>query len=212
MSEQSSDSPAVEPKRRQAARSEPGTPASSDRPARLQLRAPGLSSIYVGYVKNPELAAAFADDLGAIWPGMTVVVEATWEGMAEGGYLKLIVPFGEARAGSVADSLKAAEPLDVRPIEALMAPLGRFRASLGGRFDLRFLSFELQLVFHDPRSARTCIARGAPGDSSGGTLAPCFECAGPEGPQQLCRQGDAWPAILKGDPAGLDQLAAALAN
>jgi len=143
---------------------------------------------------------------------MNVLVEASWKNMAEGGSFTLFVPLGEGRTPAVAASLKADEALDVRPVELLMAPLGRFRAALGGRFDLRFLSFELQVVFHDAGSGRSCVALGLAGDQDGRQVGPCFECSRPEGTLRLCREGDTWPARLGGDPAARAQLAAALAN
>ena len=108
--------------------------------------------------------------------------------------------------------MRAAQPVDVFEMEQLIAPLGRFRAALGARFDLRFLSFELRVVFHDPGSGRSCMATGLSADSTGGKVAPCFSCLLAAGPETMCRVGDTWPARLSGSPEGLAQFAAALAN
>ena len=142
---------------------------------------------------------------------MKVVLEASWASMEEGGKLRLFVPFGEARSGAVAEELAAGALVDVAPIERMMQPLGRFRAALGARFDLRFLSFEIQLVFHDPNSGRPCVAAGSANDPEGREMGPCFECVLPTGTVSLCREGEAWPAALGGPTEAKAQLGAALA-
>lgn len=189
-----------------------GAGAPLGTPARLRLRPTGLTPIYAGYLQNPELAATLAMDLGGLWPGMTVLVEGAWASMAEGGSLSLFVPLGEGRTPRVAAAVRAAQPVDVFEMEQLIAPLGRFRAALGARFDLRFLSFELRVVFHDPGSGRSCMATGLSADSTGGKVAPCFSCLLAAGPETMCRVGNTWPARLSGSPEGLAQFAAALAN
>ena len=190
----------------------PGEGARAGSPARLKLRPSGLTPIYAGYFQNPEVAAALAEELGVFWPGMNVLVEGAWTSMAEGGSLSLFVPLGEGRTPVVAAALRADHPIDVSEIEQLIAPLGSFRAALGARFDLRFLSFELRVIFHDPRTGRSCVATGEAADPSGSQVASCFTCSRASGPENLCRLGDAWPARLGGSPEGLAQFAAALAN
>jgi len=190
----------------------PGEGSPSGTPSRLRLRPSGLTPIYAGYLQNPELAAVLAQELGGLWPGMNVLVEGAWTSMSEGGSISLFVPLGEGRTPVVAAALRADEPVDVSEIEHLMAPLGHFRAALGARFDLRFLSFELRVVFHEPRSGRSCVATGGPADPTGSQVASCFTCSRPSGPERMCRVGDAWPARLSGSPEVLAQFAAALAN
>jgi hypothetical protein len=187
-----------------------GRAAAAGTPARLKLRPVGLTPIYSGYFQNSELTQVLAADLGAFWPGMNVMVECSWESMAEGGALSLFVPLGEGRTPGLSSSLRGGQPIGVESIARLMAPLGSFRAALGARFDLRFLGFALRVVFHDPRSGRSCVATGAPGDPSGREVGACFECSSPRGAVQLCRAGEVWPASLIGPADALDQLAAAL--
>ena len=181
-------------------------------PAVLELRPVGLSSIYAGYVSNRETAQALADDLGRLWPGMKVVVEVSWTSMEEGGKFRLLVPFGEARAGDLSAQILAGKSIDIAPVQRMLGPLGRFRAALGARFDLRFLGFALEVVLHDPKTGRACSAPGALNDPAGATLGSCFRCETPTGLSELCREGDSWPAVLSGEDSALHQLAGALAT
>jgi hypothetical protein len=161
-------------------------------------------------LQNPELTEVLSTELGVFWPGMNVMVEGSWKSMAEGGALSLFVPLGEGRTPGLSAALRAEQPIGVESIERLMGALGSFRAALGARFDLRFLGFALRIVFHDPRSGRSCVATGAAGDPSGREVGACFECSSPQGAVQLCREGEVWPARLSGPADALDQLAAAL--
>jgi hypothetical protein len=171
----------------------------------------GLSSIYAGYVSNRETAQALAEDLGRLWPGMKVVVEVSWTSMEEGGKFRLFVPFGEARAGDFSSRVLAGESVEITPVQRMLAPLGRFRSALGGRFDLRFLSFALEVVLHDPETGRPCFAQGSLNDPEGGTVGRCFQCESATGTTELCGLGESWPSPLSGEDSALRQLAGALA-
>ena len=190
----------------------PATEGLPGRPAVVELRPVGLSSIYAGYVSNRETAQALADDLGRLWPGMKVVVEVSWTSMEEGGQFRLFVPFGEARAGDLSAQILAGESIDIDPVQRMLAPLGRFRAALGARFDLRFLGFTLEVVLHDPKTGRACSAPGALNDPGGATLGRCFRCETATGSSELCREGESWPAVLSGEDSARRQLAGALAT
>lgn len=185
-------------------------PGPSGTPVRLDLRTTDLSPIYVGYVHNAELKSELAAQLGALWPGMSVAVEVGWGGAEEGGRFTLHVPRGESRAAALAGNIAAGEALEVGGLEPLLAPLGHFRSALAGRFDLRFLGFELQLAFQDSSSGLICRVLGESHDPEGRSVGPCFECDLETGEERLCRIGDSWPAPVEGSAAVRSALAAAL--
>ena len=143
---------------------------------------------------------------------MNVLVEGAWEGDDLGGRISLLVPLGEARNQSVAEGVERGEQVNPAGLERLLAPLGSFRAGLAARFDLRFLSFDIELVFHDPKTGRACTVRGAENDPEGRSVAPCIRCRTAAGSESVCREGTAWPARVSGSEEALSQLVRALAD
>jgi hypothetical protein len=139
-----------------------------------------------------------------------VTLEVAWDEEHKAGTITLRVPEEDDRAAALVDALGAGEPVDVNQLSPLMGLVGRYRSTLAQRFDLRILSFHSRLVWWDRSSGSTCEGRGDLNDPEGARLGPCFSCLVPQvGRLQVCREGDAWPAPITGDPRALRLLGAA---
>lgn len=172
----------------------------------------GLSPLYENFFKDPEALTALSKRLGTtLNHEQTVTVEVTWSEEQLADTLLLLVPDGDAVAQPVARSVREGGAVDPSAIQPLVASMGAWRADLGSRFDLRLLSFETRVVFWDQDSGSRCWMTGPANDPDGTALNACFTCLVPgQGEEQLCRQGERWPAELSGSKRARSMLASAL--
>jgi hypothetical protein len=172
----------------------------------------GLSELYEGFFRDPDALTAFSKRLGsALGHDRPVTVEVTWTEEKLLGVITLLVPDADDVAEPVAEQIAAGGTVDPSPIQPLVGSVGAWRAEMGERFDLRLLSFETRTVFWDHVSGGRCWMTGPMNDPGGTALAPCFSCMLPGGTvEEVCRDGDAWPAPLKGSKRAIGMLGSAL--
>lgn len=173
----------------------------------------GLASLYARFFGDEEALGRLAVDLGRELSADSVALEVIWNDEEKAGGIVLYVPETDRRGERLADQVAARAPLDMTEASALMAAVGRYREYLGGRYDLRILSFEQRLSFWDARWGSSCWIGGAIGDPEGSQIGRCFVCLDPKaegGHVQACRDGDAWPAPLAGEERVLRRVQSAL--
>lgn len=189
-------------------------PADEDLPAAgppIVFDAPGLSQLYVQFFSSQDQLTLLSRRLGALGLTQSAALEVAWDEANKVGTITLFVPEEDRRGEALLPSLEAGEPVPVQRLSILMQPLGLYRGALAERFDLRILSFSLKLGFWDRNTGSYCTAAGALNDPAGTRLGPCFRCLEPRaGVLELCRDGDTWPAPMRGDARGLRMLKSAL--
>lgn len=187
----------------------PLEPAESGPPVVVLPR--GLSELYEDFFADPDALDGLSKRLGNVLDDESVTVEVSWNEDKLHGVISLLVPDRADVGEAVAKQVKAGGPVDPAPLQPLMASVGAWRAELGGKFDLRLLSFETRVVFWDQQSGSRCWMSGPLNDPEGSSLADCFVCAVPAAePEQVCRDGAAWPAPLKGSKRAVSMLGSAL--
>jgi len=166
-----------------------------------------LSPLYANYFGSEGPVTALSRELGALgWTG-SVAIEVAWDEVNKAGTITMFVPERDEHAARLIPALEAGGAVDGRSLQALIAPLGRYRAALGGRFDLRILAFNLRLSWWDRSTGSHCSGTGDFNDPDGRRLGPCFRCLEPRfGGMDLCREGEEWPGVIAGDKAGLRML------
>ena len=171
----------------------------------------GLSDLYIGFFADPDALDGLSKRLGHVLDDASVTVEINWNEEKHYGLISLLVPDRADVGVPVAEQIAAAGPVDPARLRALLGSVGAWRAELGGKFDLRLLSFETRIVFWDEQSGSRCWMNGPLNDPSGLLLPDCFVCALPTGTEeQLCRQGAAWPAPITGSRRAVSMLGSAL--
>ena len=128
------------------------------------------------------------------------------------GTITALVPDEERDGDAAAQAVADKRVVDVAGIAPWMRGLGRYRADLAERFDLRLAGFTLRLGFWDAETGQRCYAHGAINDPTGeGGFGDCFGCDHPRlGRKQLCRDEPAWPSPVAGDEEVRRMLAGAL--
>ncbi|MCO4771149.1 MAG: hypothetical protein KDA24_14030 [Deltaproteobacteria bacterium] len=172
----------------------------------------GLSPLYEDFFRDPDALTAFSKRLGTVLDNeQRVTVEVVWTEERLEGVITLLVPDADDVGNAFADQIDAGGVVDPMSIQPLVGSVGSWRADLGNRFDLRLLSFETRTVFWDHVSGSRCWMKGPMNDPEGTALAECFSCMLPGGAEeQVCRDGDAWPAALKGSKRAVSMLSSAL--
>ncbi len=171
----------------------------------------GLSPLYQDFFADPDALDGFSKRLGNVLDDASVTVEVTWDDEKHLGVISLLVPDRADVGVPVADQVAAGGAVDPEPLRPLLASTGAWRAELGGKFDLRLLSFETRIVFWDQPSGSRCWMRGPDNDPTGALLSDCFVCALPTGTlESLCRQAEAWPAPITGSRRAVSMLGSAL--
>ncbi len=159
----------------------------------------GLSPLYEGFAVDPAAVEVLSLRLGSVVDAPHVTVEVAWDEAALAGTFTLLVPDAFAPGAGVADSVAADEPVDLAPLQPLLASLGAYRADLGSRFDVRLMSFGIRLGLWDHATGSRCYADGAPQDPDGLRFGECLACAHPRtGEGLLCFDGPSRPGRLKG--------------
>jgi len=173
----------------------------------------GLSALYARFFGDEEALDRLAVDLGRELSADSVALEVVWNDVDKAGGIILYVPETDRRGEPLADAVQSGAPLDMTELSRLMGAVGRYREYLGGRYDLRILSFEMRLSFWDARLGSNCWIGGAIGDPEGTQVGPCFVCMDHRaegGHVRACRDGDAWPAPLEGEDRALRRVRSAL--
>ena len=190
-------------------------PASPGTPAEVLIRDRDLSPTYIGYIHNADVLASLQERITVLWPGMSVVVVVAWDGNERGGRFTLYVPGPGPGTRELASAIRSAEPVSAEPLSRLMTPLGLYRRDLAERFDIRFLSFDVQLVFLGRTGGSVCAVYGEANDPEGSGIGACFRCGstpGAEDEASVCREGESWPAVLTGEEVDLLRLAELLSG
>jgi|GEM_PF-1782358 len=179
----------------------------------LVVKPKGLSDLYEGFFRDGDALTAFSRRLGnTLSHDRPVTIEVAWTEAKLTGVITLLVPDADPVGFAVAEQIVKGGPVDPAPIQPLVGSVGAWRAEMGERFDLRLLSFETHTVFWDHKTGGRCWMKGPLNDPAGTALAPCFSCMIPGGGvEQICRDGDSWPAPLKGSPRAISILGSALA-
>ena len=198
-----------------AAPATPAEPPAAIEPAEagppLVVIPKGLSDLYEGFFADPDALDGLSKRLGHVLDDPSVTVEVVWTEEKHHGLISLLVPDRADVGEPVARQVDAGGPVDPAPLRSLLGSVGAWRAELGGKFDLRLLSFETRIVFWDEQTGSRCWMSGPMNDPTGLELADCFVCALPKGKMEdVCRQGDAWPAPLTGSKRAVSMLGAAL--
>ncbi len=171
----------------------------------------GLSDLYARWFGDPDQLGLVSRRLGALGLSQSAALEVSWDEEAKAGTITLFVPEEDRRAEALLPALEAGGPVPADALSVLMQPLGRYRAGLAERFDLRILSFGLKLGFWDRGTGAYCTVAGDLNDPEGARIGPCFRCLLPrEGAVEVCREGDAWPAPVVGDRKAVGMLRSAL--
>ncbi len=171
----------------------------------------GLSDLYTQFFSDSTQFDLLSRRLGALGLTQSVALEVSWDETNKKGTITMFVPEQDKRAEALIPALDAEAPLPLNQLSVLMQPLGRYRAGLAERYDLRILSFHLRLGWWDRRTGSYCTVGGDVNDPDGERFGPCFRCLEPRaGAVELCRDGASWPAKIGGDPRGLRMLKSAL--
>lgn len=170
-----------------------------------------LSPLYTNFFGTTEAVSLLSRRLGALGLSGSVALEVRWDEEDKAGQITLFVPEDDRSGERLADAVRAGSPAPVQDLGVLMRIVASYRAELAERFDLRILAFGLRLAFWDRQTGSYCSVGDVLNDPLGAQVGPCFRClVPPRGPQELCRQGDAWPAVIVGDKRGLRMLESAL--
>jgi len=172
----------------------------------------GLSPLYTRFFGDEAALGTLAVDLGAVFEAPSLALDVVWSETEKAGTITLHVPESHRGGEPLAAALAAGDPVPAQELGPLLAPLGRYREALGGRYDLRILSFDIRLAFWDHGSGSYCSIGGELGDPAGQLLGACFRCldvrAG--GGVQVCRDEPAWPARVSGEKRIVRMLTRAL--
>lgn len=192
----------------------PGFTIPTGHTTRIEYKPLGLSSQYAQYFGEAGAIQRLSEDLGAVTPADTAALEVAWDQSEMAGTITLFVPEVDVRAVPVADAIEEGTgPVAADALQPLMRTIGAYREYLGGRYDLRILSFELRLSFWDKRSGTNCSISGEIGDPEGNLVGPCFRCLdfrAEDGYLTVCRDGEAWPSTVAGDDDARRRVSSAL--
>ncbi len=181
----------------------------------LHFKPMGLSSLYAGYFADEVAIRTLREELGKVTPADSVAMDVVWDNTDLSGAIILHVPEIDTHGESVAAAMEAGEPVPAADLSPLLGTIGAYREYLGGRYDLRILSFELRLSFWDKRTGGACWATGAIGDPAGRELGPCFYCSdfrAEGGRIAACREesDEAWPGKVTGEKRTIRLVSSAL--
>ncbi len=192
------------------------TPLAAD--AELPASGPGvlldtasLSPLYANFFGTQETLRLLSRRLGALGLEASVALEVRWDEEHKAGSITLFVPEDDRTGERLADAVKAGAPVPAQHLGVVMQILAKYRSELAERFDLRILAFGLRLAFWDRQTGSYCSVGDVLNDPKGEQVGPCFRCLVPaKGAQELCRDGEAWPAVITGEKRGLRMLESAL--
>ncbi|MCP4870569.1 MAG: hypothetical protein GY898_17840 [Proteobacteria bacterium] len=173
----------------------------------------GLSSQYAQYFGEAGAIERLSQDLGAVTPADSAALEVAWDNTEMAGTITLFVPEVDTHGEALVEAIEGKTDVPVPSLQPLLRTIGAYREYLGGRYDLRILSFELRLSFWDKRSGTNCWINGAIGDPEGNLFGPCFRCLdfrAEGGYLEACRDGEGWPAPVTGDKDARRRITSAL--
>ncbi len=206
------DSAAAPPSEAPPADREDATPAErGDRPLAIDLKLDNLSTLYKGFFRHEPFLERLAADLAPHVRSRSVTIKVVWDDARSSGSIQMLVPDGEETLARVGRGLDADGTVDPAPLDPYLRALDAYRSAVGRRFDMRVLSFAIQLELWDPHSESRCLWPTQAGDAGPVTLGPAVECWEPLGKRfTIERSGDRWPAELSCTPRQRRILAGAL--
>lgn len=182
-------------------------------PLVIDLQMENLSPLYKGFFSHESFVQALASDLARSIRSRSATVKVIWSPTDSLGSIHLLVPDGEDALAEAGRRLPEDRWLEASPLAPYVEALDGYRSALGERYDLRILSFGLALEVWDPHTENRClwptVQVGGELPVLGGTLT----CRDPFGKaEELTRDGDTWPARIKGDKKARKALAGALGH
>ena len=184
-----------------------------DQTLTIDLQMEGLSPLYKGFFSAPPLKAQLARDLGPHVDSRSATIKVVWDEDTVTGTISMLVPDGEALLAATGKTFADSGTLDTTPLDAYLRAIEGYRTAVGERYDLRVLSFGLTLELWDPHSECRCLWAAVTGADDAAELGPDLVCHDPFGKVlDLHRDGDAWPAPVKGSKKARKALKGALGN
>lgn len=182
-------------------------------PLVVDLQMENLSPLYKGFFSHEPFVQALASDLAGFIRSRSATVKVIWSPTDSLGSIHLLVPDGEDALAEAGRRLPEERWLEASPLAPYVKALDGYRSALGERYDLRILSFGLALEVWDPHTENRCLW---PTETVGGetpVLGGTLTCRDPFGEsEELTREGDAWPAKIKGDKKARKALAGAFGH
>jgi len=193
------------------------TPPESDpvreTPLVVDLQMENLSPLYKGFFSHKPFVQALATDLAPHVRSRSATVKVIWSPEDGVGAIQLLVPDGESSLTEAGRRLAEERWLEAEPLMPYLRAVDGYRSALGGRYDLRILSFGLALEVWDPHSESRCLWPAVQEGGEPPVLGPTLICHDPFGKtEELTRAGDTWPAKIKGDKKARAALAGALGH
>lgn len=184
-----------------------------DQTLTIDLQLEGLSPLYKGFFSDPPLKAQLSQALGPHVDSRSATIKVVWDEPTVSGTISMLIPDGEALLTATGKTFADSETLDPTPLDAYLRAIEGYRTSVGDRYDLRVLSFGLALELWDPHTECRCLWDAVTGVDDVAELGPSLACHDPFGKVlQLQREGDAWPAPVKGSKKAKKALKGALGN
>ncbi len=186
-------------------------PRPPDQTLTIDLQMEGLSPLYKGFFSDPPLKEQLARDLGPHVDSRSATIKVVWDEETVTGTISMLVPDGEALLAATGKTFSDSEILDPAPLDAYLRGIEGYRTSVGERYDLRVLSFGLTLELWDPHTECRCLWGAVTGADDDAELGPSLVCHDPFGKVlELNRDGDVWPAPIKGNKKARKALKGAL--
>ena len=178
-------------------------------PLHIDLQLEGLSPLYKGFFKHVPFVEQLGRDLAPHVKSRAATVKVVWDAETVTGTIQMLVPDGESALAATGGELERTGNLDPEPVAPYLAAIEGYRRVVGDRFDLRVLSFGLALELWDPRSECRCLWSAVEGE--GIEFGPSIRCRDPFGESlEVTRDGDAWPATIRGNKKAKKALLGAL--
>ena len=184
-----------------------------DQPLTVDLKLENLSPLYKGFFSHKPFVQQFAKAMSPHVESRAVTLKVVWTEATQVGSIQVLVPDGESTLELVGQGLVDEGPVDPAPLAPYVEALDAYRGEVGRSYDIRVLSFELALELWDPHSESRCLWVVTAGDAEQAELGPRIDCHDPFHKQyELERDGDAWPAPIKGNRKGKKILQGALGH
>ena len=184
-----------------------------DEPFSVDLKLENLSPLYKGFFSHKPFVQELASSLSPHVESRSTTVKVVWIEEQQLGSIQVLIPDGEATLAQVGAGLEGDGVLDPAPLSPYVEALDDYRRRVGERYDLRLLSFDLALELWDPHSESRCMWLLTEGDAAPAVPGPRIDCHAPFHKQYtLERDGDDWPAPIKGNRKGRKILLGALGH
>jgi len=172
----------------------------------LQMRYEGLSPLYRNFFSDDAARTALAAAVSRHLTEDAATVVVAWDENRVRGVIRLLTTTREPLVAGVGERLRRDGVFDPAPIAPLLAAVGDYRATMGANYDLRLLSFHIEVAVQDKDSARYCWIRGLLNDPQGHKIDACVLCSVLDRKQPIALCADKLPAKLEGEAEGLAAL------